>query len=455
MPLPKLHIVVALLLAFAVVPGKIALATEPEVLQQSRNLLTASDRDKIVEAIEYFRERNNKDSVAVLLLSMRFPSNAARIAEVLEQITGEKFGTDWNEWMLWQERNPDIKPFDGFERIHAEVHDRIDGKFRLFLGDDKNFKIRVEEITWGGVVKDGIPALTNPELISAADATYMEPQNLVFGVNINGDARAYPLRILDWHEMFNDVIGGVPVSLAYCTLCGSGILYETKLEGFPHPLILGSSGFLYRSNKLMYDTYTHSLWNQFTGEPVSGALADSGIKLKVRPVVITTWEKWQKENPGTRVISLNTGFERDYGTGVAYRSYWESDDLMFPADVDTSVHKAKDYVFSLRDSGIPKAWPIKFFAGGKVINDTAGSQSLVLIGDEASRTVRAYEADGISFSGDGLSDTINGDGKVWQITEGALIAEDETQLQRLAGHIGFWFAWHNYYGDAGEVATLR
>ena len=111
------------------------------------------------------------------------------------------------------------------------------------------------------------------------------------------------------------MIGGVPVALAYCTLCGSGILYETKVEGHKKPLIFGSSGFLYRSNKLMFDRETDSLWNQFTGEPVVGPLAKSGIHLKVRPVTITTWAKWQAENPNTKV--LNMGDLNDNPTDVS------------------------------------------------------------------------------------------------------------------------------------------
>ncbi len=428
---------------------------QSEVAKMGRALFNQTDTAVVDEALEYFKNRKNLDSVGVLTLAMRFSPNSPSVGDVLEEVTGENFGQDWNKWMLWQERHLEAKPFEGFNQIHADVHKRVDGNFQLFLGGDHNYDIRVEEITWGGVVKDGIPALTNPKLLTREQATYMEPENLVFGVNINGDARAYPLRILDWHEMFNDVVGGVPVSLAYCTLCGSGILYETQLEGYPHHLTLGSSGFLYRSNKLMYDTYTHSLWNQFTGKPVAGPLAGTGVELKVRPVVITTWEKWQEENPSTKVISIDTGYQRDYGTGVAYAQYWASDDLMFPAAVDTSVHKAKDYVFSLREGEVKKAWPIKFFKGGKVINDEAGSQKLVLIGDEESRTVRAFNSNGIVFSKTDNTVKISGDGKNWQITEDALVAEDGTKLARLAGHIGFWFAWENYYGKEGEVASLN
>ena len=98
--------------------------------------------------------------------------------------------------------------------------------------------------------------------------------------------------------------GGVPAALAYCTLCGSGILFETAVAGRPEPFVFGSSGFLYRSNKLMYDRETNSLWNQFLGSPVVGPLTGSGIELEIRPVVITSWGDWRAGHPHTKVLSL-------------------------------------------------------------------------------------------------------------------------------------------------------
>ncbi|MEM7291426.1 MAG: hypothetical protein AAF412_13815, partial [Pseudomonadota bacterium] len=155
----------AILIVYVSVFGtQIASALEDELLQRARDLFSQSDSGKISDAISYFRERDNKDSVGILLLAMRFASLTAEVGDALKEITGEDHGTDWDKWMLWQERNPDAKPFAGFDDIHAEVHARVDGNFRLFLGSDKNFTIRTEEITWGGVRKDGIPALTNPIL---------------------------------------------------------------------------------------------------------------------------------------------------------------------------------------------------------------------------------------------------------------------------------------------------
>ncbi|MDD9914513.1 MAG: DUF3179 domain-containing (seleno)protein, partial [Rhodospirillaceae bacterium] len=186
----------------------------------------AEVRDAALRRIEL---RGKTDVVAGLIRFLRYSYETKAVVKTLERITGAKPGPEWSDWMLWQEANPDIPVFEGHDGFLADRMARIDDKFRLFLQRGVKHEIRLEEITWGGVVKDGIPALTNPDLVSPDDelAAYLKPDELVFGVSINGDTRAYPLRFLDWHEMFNDVIGGKPVSLAYCTLCGSGILFAT------------------------------------------------------------------------------------------------------------------------------------------------------------------------------------------------------------------------------------
>jgi Protein of unknown function (DUF3179) len=402
------------------------------------------------EAIAFFAERGEPDAAALLIMAMRFV-RARAIPDALEKITGEPIGADWFGWMLWQEAHPEIHPFDGFALVHAWAHSQIDPNFQLFLDGKKKHEVRIEEIVWGGVTKDGIPALNHPRLLAAGKATYLDADDLVFGIEIAGDARAYPLRILDWHEMLNDTIGDVDVSLAYCTLCGSGILFETKVEGRPEPFVFGSSGFLYRSNKLMYDTETNSLWNQFTGRPVVGPLTGSGIVLKTRPLVITSWAAWRGAHPDTRVVDIENGYARDYSPGAAYRDYFSSPDLMFPAAVDESALKKKDYVFALRSSNIEKAWPLTLFEGGAVINDRAGVLDLVLVGNAATRTVRAYRSSGLTFEkGNGESDLV-ADGKHWRMTEDALVAEDGRTLSRLPGHIAYWFAWSGYFGKDGEV----
>jgi len=402
------------------------------------------------QAVALLRERDNPDVIAALINAMRFIGDpSGDIADLLHHFTEESYVDDWFKWMSWLQTHPEIKPFDGYTTFKSELFKSLDPNFEVFIYPDVKHEIGIDEVVWGGVEKDGIPALTNPNFIDANEATFLNDTESVFGVEINGDVRAYPYRIMDWHEMFNDVIGGVPVSLAYCTLCGSGILFDTRVEGRDAPFVFGSSGFLYRSNKLMYDQQTHSLWNQFTGRPVVGELTDSGIELKILPVVTTTWGQWKKQHPKTKVLSLETGYRRNYKPGKAYSSYFNSPKLMFPAPTHDKRLKPKDQVFGLRLTGSEKAWPLTAFSGGKVINDRVGIIQLVIIGDTDTRTVRAYRTEGRQFSKAAKDlTTIKEDGKIWQVTEHALIGPEGENLSRLPGHIAYWFAWSGYLEKA-------
>lgn len=414
--------------------------------------------DLRLEALEKLEARGLPDIAATLILAMRFLNSDVKISETFQSVTGSN-ATNWYNAMLWQEAHPEITPHPSYITIKTEVLKRIDPQFLRFISEEhsapENMKIRLEEITWGGVGVDGIPSLDNPSLIVAEQADYLLDDDLVFGVSINGDNRAYPLRIMGWHEMFNDIIGGVPVALAYCTLCGSGILFETKVTGQDVPYIFGSSGFLYRSNKLMFDRQTDSLWNQFTGEPVSGPLVHSGIKLNIRPVAITSWKNWKTRHPNTKVLSIDTGYTRNYGSGVVYNDYFSSPDLMFPALV-SQVGKTtqKDYVFGIRQFAVAKAWPVEAFDGGNVINDAIGNRNIVLIGDASTRTVRAYYRNDLTFQKvDGSSDQLLGPDGNWGIEEDHLEGPDGTLLARVAGHVAYWFAWDSYLGVKSELYT--
>ena len=162
---------------------------------------------------------------------------------------------------------------------------------------------------------NGIPPLEYPTHLAVADdaAGYLDDDHIVFGVAMNGETRAYPKRILAWHEMVLDTIGGVELTIVYCTLCGTVIPYESVVDG--QHITFGTSGLLYRSNKLMFDHGTKSLWNTFEGVPVVGASVGSRIKLRHRSVVTTTWGEWRRTHPETTVLSLETGHQRDYSEG--------------------------------------------------------------------------------------------------------------------------------------------
>ena len=436
-----------------------ALAATPAAaqLQMTEEETTRASYEALFEApmissgaIARLRARGKQDVLPTLALVVRYRGGDRDILDAISSLAGEPL-PGWHQLMLWLEARPDIRPHPSYRLIKLDMFGRVDPNFLRFLGGERakaeNMDIRLEEVVWGGVRVDGIPSLDNPKMLTAAEADYLKDDDLVFGVSINGDDRAYPIRVLAWHEMMNDVVGGVPVALAYCTLCGAGILFETEIEGREKALIFGSSGMLYRSNKLMFDRETDSLWNQFTGRPVSGPLRGQNIELKLRPVAITTWGQWRARRPNTTVLSLETGHHRDYGSGVAYRDYFASPNLMFPTLVaDESVAKRKDFVYGLKTVGAARAWPVAAFAETPVINDAVGGQAVVLIGDAKSRTVRAYARDGHSFAAAGKDKLRAEDGGEWRATETELVGPNGKVLPRLAGRLSYWFAWSGYYG---------
>jgi len=398
------------------------------------------------EAIDWLVRHGDRSSVAVLIQLLRWlPEYQDVLAARLEELTGAHVGPHWFDWMVWQQDHPEFPRYPGYAGFLADLLARIDPKFRRFVYNGIAHEIRIEEIAWGSVTVDGIPALDNPDMTAASAASYLNPDDPVFGVEINGDARAYPLRIANWHEMVNDVVGGVAVSLAYCTLCGSGILFDGRTAGRAEPFTFGSSGLVYRSNKLMYDRQTDSLWEQFTGRPVIGRLTGSKIELKLLPLVLSSWSQWRSRHPETRVLSLETGFRRDYDPGVAYREYFTSPELMFPALVKDRRLRQKDLIFGVRVPGGVKAWPLATLADGAVINDHVGFMDVVVIGDTAGRGARAYEGRGRRFARGTSPDEVLAGAVRWRVTEGALVGPGGESLPCLPGHVAYWFAWAGYY----------
>jgi len=279
-------------------------------------------------------------------------------------------------------------------------------------------------------------------MISAKEADYLDDDNIVFGIEINGDARAYPKRILAWHEMFVDTIGGVDIAGVYCTLCGTVIPYRTQHNGVNYQL--GTSGFLYRSNKLMYDQSTQSMWSTTRGTPVLGPLVDKGIELAFESVVTTTWGEWRKRHQDTTVLSLNTGHRRDYGEGVAYNEYFSNDRLMFNTPFNDDRLKNKREVLALRFPAAPDqqlAIDTEFLNNNPVYNDNIGPQKFVVLTDSTGAN-RVYDPKGVNFIGyDRNSTVIDDKGIEWQLNEAELRTADGQQLSRLPYHRAFWFGW--------------
>ncbi len=169
--------------------------------------------------------------------------------------------------------------------------------------------IRLDEVQAGGPTKNGIPALDHPAFISASEAERnLKAEDTILGVEFGGVAKAYPVRILNWHEVVNDDVGEQPVLISWCPLCGSGLVYDPRAHDRRYTF--GVSGLLYQQNLLLFDHDTESLWSQLRGGAVAGSLA--GTSLRLLPVNMSTWQSWKAEHPQTLVLSFQTGYKRDY-----------------------------------------------------------------------------------------------------------------------------------------------
>ncbi|MEX0287926.1 MAG: DUF3179 domain-containing protein [Flavobacteriaceae bacterium] len=408
--------------------------------------LVISEEDAILNAAVIYIDTNWETSFEPMLIeSIYFTQNrtfSKKLLHLLARKTGKDFGADldrWHHW-LWNKNTTYTKKYFEFK---AKVHQFIDPKFYKYFADRADQStIRLDEVIWGGVLQDGIPPLRNPQMIKAGEAQYLKDNNVVFGIEVNGDARAYPKRILAWHEMFVDTVGDVPVAGVYCTLCGTVILYKTKQNGVNHTL--GTSGFLYRSNKLMYDKETQSLWSTLEGEPVIGPLVGKEIKLEYLSVVTTTWGEWKRRHPDTSVLSLNTGHRRDYGEGVAYQQYFATDDLMFNIpEIDTRLNN-KDEILAIR---IPEktatnlAISSKFLRKNPIYTSKLGPVSFAVFTDKTGAH-RVYDTGGLTFTRyDRNSEVIDSMGIRWTLYENEMVSDEGKKLIRIPTHNAFWFGY--------------
>jgi hypothetical protein len=384
------------------------------------------------------------------ILSLSGTERAYYLLELLEDKTGQNFGRDTNQWFSWWWQQEQVQVAD-YAAFKSSLYGLIDEKFLLYFSTSRESRIRLDEVRWGGVIQDGIPPLRQPRMLAADEASYLEDDNIVFGIEINGDARAYPKRILAWHEMFVDDIGGIDFAGVYCTLCGAVILYKTNHNGTRHDL--GTSGFLYRSNKLMYDKATQSLWNTTWGEPVIGPLVDQDIRLERSYLVTTTWGEWKRRHPDSKVLSLDTGYSRNYDEGVAYRQYFATDELMFSISTSDDRLNNKDEILALTFPQFSKdtmAISARFLQNRPIYVNRLGSVEFVVLTDTSGAN-RVYEAENHSFTSYDQDVTlIDSKGMKWNLSEDELRSGDLV-LARLPAHRAFWFGWHSAFPDTTLV----
>ncbi len=345
-----------------------------------------------------------------------------------ERLTGVRLNDDpVAERSRWQSVTDhliawDLPAFDTYADYKHRLFLLVDAGWEpLFADPDANIDWRL--VSWGGVRIDDrplgdprgcpagcIPALDDPAVTGAAGGSWYSDDGIVFAVVINDEARAYPRHIMEIHEMVNDTLGGRRIGMPYCTLCGSAQAYFT--DDVPADVtqpVLRTSGLLARSNKVMYDLVTKSVFDTFTGEAVSGPLREQGVVLNQATVVTTTWGEWKAAHPDTTIIAEDGGIGRQYPLDPLRGR--DDDGPIFPiGDMDATLG-VHDQVFGVVLDGTPVAFPVE-----------AAADAL-----EAGSSV---ELAGVTLRLDG----------------GGVRATDAAGNE-IEGHQSFWFAWSQFMPD--------
>ena len=246
------------------------------------------------------------------------------------------------------------------------------------------------QILQGGPPRDGIPAINDPLFISADETQYLKDDDRILGLEIDGQSKAYPIRILNWHEVVNDKSNGLNFSVTYCPLCGTGIAFKgtEKSAG----IRFGVSGLLYNSDVLLYDLSSESLWSQILGKAVSGErMGEELVKL---PLQHTTWKAWRSQHPQTLVLSDETGFSRDYNRDP-YEGYASSATVYFPTSENPpNSYHPKELVIGLEIAGEFMAFPfVELNKQDKAsITGQLGDQSFKLHWDKQNQSAQVFDS---------------------------------------------------------------
>ena len=250
------------------------------------------------------------------------------------------------------------------------------GAARQFKTDFSRHTVPYAEVLSGGPPKDGIPALDDPRFISvAAAAEWLEDREPVVLVEAGGAAKAYPLQVLTWHEIVNDEVGGVPLTVTFCPLCNTAIGFKREFDS--QVLDFGTTGRLRYSNLIMYDRQTETWWQQATGEAIAGRYA--GSRLEFHPANIVSWEEFRTGYPRAEVLSRDTGYRRAYGRNP-YAGYDDVNNTPFlyrgPPTPEALPAMARVLTVDLEEE--TAAYPYTELAAHVVINDTVAGQALAL-----------------------------------------------------------------------------
>ena len=326
--------------------------------------------------------------------------------------------------------------------------------------------IDYQEILSGGPPRDGIPSIDDPQFVDqAAAGEWLADNEPVIALEIEGDARAYPLQVVTWHEIVNDTVGDVPVVVTFCPLCNSALVFDRRFDG--QVFEFGVSGLLRNSDLIMYDRTTESLWQQFTGEGIVGDLA--GEQLTFLPSSLVSFADFKAAHPEGLILSRDTGFNRAYGSNP-YEGYDSigSNPFLFRGPTDGRLEAVERVVtVSLADAGVDVAYPLTILSEVGVINDSQGGQDLVVFHKDGTssalgaRDIASAEDVGatgvfdpnvngqkLTFRQDGEKIVDEETGSSWNIlgqaVDGSLAGEE---LSPVVHGDHFWFSWAAFKPD--------
>ncbi len=239
--------------------------------------------------------------------------------------------------------------------------------------DLSHASIDIKDIFSGGPPRDGIPSINSPKFIAINQVDFLKDNDIVIGLSRGKIAKAYPTRILIWHEIVNDIINGEAVAITYCPLCGTAMVFNREVNGKLRQF--GVSGLLYQSDVLMYDRETESLWSQLAMQAVSGKAL--GTKLNWLESEHLTWKAWKEKYPQGQVLSTDTGYQRNYNS-EAYSSYFASDDIMFPVPITRNELAKKAWVLGVIIDAEAKAYPLDDLIAKKIIYDQIANKKITI-----------------------------------------------------------------------------
>jgi len=277
--------------------------------------------------------------------------------------------------------------------------------------------IPATEILHGGPPRDGIPAIDKPHFVSAAAADFLGDDDRVLGIERNGIAKAYPIAILNWHEIVNDRFGDERIVVSFCPLCGTGVAFSVASGTF------GVSGLLYNSDVLLYDRQSLSLWSQLLSRAVSGP--HKGSRLKKVVLSHTNWRDWRSRHPSSVVLSTDTGSPRDYQRDP-YAGYVNDAGIFFPVSHRDPRYHPKERVIGVEIAGHFKAYPFSELARSNgIVHDTLNKKMLIIRFDATSQSGRIFYAEGNEKNS----------------------KKRDQKGEELPTITAFWFAWYAFHPE--------